>query len=135
MTDPLITLGMDVRSFGMALLVAERLTALVAAWAASAIVAALSLNCGATRAAATIIAMLCLNCAATRTTATIVAALYLSWAAVRRRTARGDVSAADLRRGATLATAASARRMPATSASLLGKCRQRQNQKHCKQTR
>ena len=53
MTDPLIALGMDVRSFGMALLVAERLTALVATWAATTIVAALCLHCAATLTSAT----------------------------------------------------------------------------------
>ena len=61
MTDPDIALWMDVRGFGMALLVAERLTALVAAWAAAAIVAAL-----------------CLDCAATLTAAALIAALWLS---------------------------------------------------------
>jgi hypothetical protein len=35
----------------------------------------------------------------------------------------GDVSAANLRRGAALASAASALTLPTTSASLLGKCR------------
>ena len=123
MTDPDIALWMDVRGFGMALLVAERLTALVAAWAAAAIVAAL-----------------CLDCAATLTAAALIAALRLSRAAGRRRTVSRDVSAANLSWGAALATSSSLR-MPATSTlrmpatTLLGECRERRNQKHCQQTR
>jgi hypothetical protein len=123
MTDPLIALRMDVWGFGMALLVAERLTALVATWAPAAIVAAL-----------------CLDCAATLTAAALIAALWLSRAAGRRRTVSRDVSAANLSWGAALATSSSLR-MPATSTlrmpatTLLGECRERRNQKHCKQTR
>jgi hypothetical protein len=52
----------------------------------------------------------------------------------------GDVTAADLRAGMSAASrwmlpTTTALRMPATSASLLGECRKRQNQKNCKQTR
>jgi hypothetical protein len=61
MADPLIALRMDVWGFGMALLVAERLTSLVATWAA-----------------ATIVAALCLDCAATLTSAARITTLRLS---------------------------------------------------------
>jgi hypothetical protein len=53
----------------------------------------------------------------------------------------GDVTAANLRAGMSatsrrmLPTTTSGWMLPATSASLLGECRKRQNQKNCKQTR
>jgi hypothetical protein len=94
-TDPSIALGMHVRGFGMACLVAIRLT---------------SLPLVATRAPAT-------------GTAAIISSLRLSGTSIWRRPVIGDVSAANLRRGAALASAASALTLSATSASLLGKCR------------
>jgi hypothetical protein len=121
MTDPLIVLSVYVGSFGMALLIAIRLTTLVAARTTAAFVAALRLNLG------------------TRTAATSVAMLYLSAAAVRRWAVSGYVTAANLR---AAVGAAAGWVLPATSAatldafaSLLGKCCKRQNQKNCKQTR
>src|ERR1700736_5139492 len=122
MTDPLIAVSMNVRSFGMALLVAIRLATLVATWAAAT-----------TRTTADVVAALSLSCAATCTVAASVATLYLSSAVGRRRAVGGNMAAANLRAAmgtaapATPLPTASATVLPATSTSLLGKRRKRQN--------
>jgi hypothetical protein len=120
MTNPLIAVSMNVRSFWVALLVAERLTPLVTAGT---------------------------PLVATRTAcATSAASLCLSWAARGSRTPIRNVASADLRAGTTtsalmlsttalmLSTATAAPVLTAASTCMLRKRRKRRNQEDCKQT-
>jgi hypothetical protein len=105
-TDPMITFSVNVRSFGMALLVAIRWASFAATGTAAARVAALHLSSAAGRRG---------------TSGRNVAAADVSWAS-----ALVSASAATSLPAATSAPLLGKR---------LGKCGKRQNQEYCKQTR